>query len=56
MKNLQKNIVLVGLMGAGKSRVGRELARLMKTSLIDADKEIEAAAGLDIPEIFARFG
>ncbi|WP_022728743.1 shikimate kinase [Fodinicurvata sediminis] len=49
-------IVLVGLMGAGKSCVGRRLATRYGLSFIDADSEIEAAAGCSIPEIFARDG
>ena len=49
-------IVLVGLMGAGKSRVGRELARLMGLPFVDADHEIEKSAGMPIPDIFAEFG
>lgn len=49
-------VVLVGLMGAGKSRVGRELARLMGLPFIDADHEIEKSAGMSIQDIFAQFG
>ncbi|MGM0562157.1 MAG: shikimate kinase [Pseudomonadota bacterium] len=49
-------IVLVGLMGAGKSCVGRRLAARYGLAFIDADSEIEAAAGCSIPEIFARDG
>ncbi len=49
-------IVLVGLMGAGKSRVGRELARLLGLPFVDADHEIEKSAGMPIPDIFAEFG
>lgn len=56
MENPPRIIVLVGLMGAGKSRVGIELARLMKRPFVDADKEIERAAGMKIPEIFERLG
>lgn len=43
-------------MGAGKSRVGQELSRLMNWPFCDSDREIEAAAGLTIQEIFDRFG
>jgi len=49
-------IVLIGLMGAGKSTVGKRLAARLHLPFIDADIEIEKAAGLSIPEIFARFG
>lgn len=49
-------IVLVGLMGAGKSRVGAELAKLLNLPFVDADREIEKAAGMPIPEIFATLG
>jgi shikimate kinase len=49
-------IALVGLMGVGKSTVGRKLAARLHLPFVDADQEIEAAAGLSIPEIFERFG
>ena len=49
-------IVLVGLMGAGKSTVGRRLATRLRLPFVDADSEIEAAAGMSITDIFARFG
>lgn len=49
-------IVLVGLMGAGKSTVGRRLAHKLGLSFRDADHEIEAAAGMTIPDIFAIYG
>ena len=51
-----KTIVLVGLMGAGKSCVGRRLAAAIGQPFIDADKEIEEAAGCAIPELFSRYG
>jgi shikimate kinase len=51
-----KSIVLVGLMGAGKSTVGRRLARRLGLPFADADEEIEAAAGLTVAEIFERHG
>ena len=53
---VDRSIVLVGLMGAGKSTVGRRLAVELGLPFTDADQEIEAAAGLTIPEIFERFG
>lgn len=49
-------LVLVGMMGVGKSTVGRRLAARMHLPFVDADREIEAAAGLLIPDIFERFG
>ncbi len=49
-------IVLVGLMGVGKSTIGRRLAQRLQIPFVDADHEIEDAAGLSIPEIFERFG
>lgn len=53
---LPKSLVLVGLMGAGKSAVGRRVAAKLNVPFIDADHEIEAAAGCSIEEIFARHG
>jgi shikimate kinase len=50
-------IVLVGMMGAGKSTIGRRLAARLHLRFVDADMEIEAAhAGMTIPEIFASYG
>ena len=51
-----RSIVLVGMMGAGKSSVGRRLAARLGVPFIDADTEIEAAAGMTIADIFARHG
>lgn len=51
-----RSIVLIGLMGAGKTTVGRRLARRLGLSFTDADTEIERAAGKAIPEIFADHG
>jgi shikimate kinase len=52
----QRSIVLVGMMGAGKSSVGRRLAPRIGIPFVDADAEIEMAAGMSIPEIFASHG
>ena len=49
-------LVLVGLMGVGKSTVGRRLATRLALPFVDADHEIESAAGMTIAEIFDRFG
>lgn len=49
-------IVLVGLMGVGKTTVGRRLASRLRLPFADADHEIEAAAGMTVAEIFDRFG
>jgi shikimate kinase len=51
-----RSIVLVGMMGSGKSSVGRRLAARLSTSFIDADSEIEEAAGMTIAEIFDKHG
>jgi shikimate kinase/3-dehydroquinate synthase len=51
-----RSIVLVGLMGAGKTSIGRRLAARLGLPFRDADTEIEAAAGATVPEIFERFG
>jgi len=52
----QRAIVLVGMMGSGKSSVGRRLAGRLGLSFVDADTEIETAAHMTIPEIFAQRG
>lgn len=49
-------IVLVGMMGVGKTSVGRRLAHKLNLDFVDADEEIEKAAGLKVSEIFERFG
>jgi shikimate kinase len=53
---LPRTVALVGLMGAGKSSIGRRLAQRFKVPFVDCDNEIEAAAGASIEEIFARHG
>ncbi len=53
---LLRTIVLVGLMGAGKTSVGKRVAARLGVPFIDSDSEIEIAAGMTIPEIFASYG
>jgi shikimate kinase len=53
---ITRPVVLVGLMGAGKSTVGRKLAAMLGRDFVDADDAIAAAAGRSIPEIFETFG
>jgi shikimate kinase len=54
--NLDRTIVLVGLMGAGKSCIGKRLAQHFGLPFVDADREIEAAAGCSISDIFEVHG
>ena len=56
LPQIDRSIVLVGLMGAGKSTVGRRLARRLGVDFVDTDDEIELAADHSIAEIFERFG
>jgi shikimate kinase len=51
-----RSVVLVGMMGVGKSSIGRRLAARLGVPFVDADTEIEKAAGMSIPDIFARHG
>ena len=51
-----RSVVLVGMMGAGKSTIGRRLAARLGLPFFDADVEIEAAAGMSIPDIFETRG
>ena len=55
-KRLDRPVVLVGLMGVGKSTVGRRLARRLGLSFVDFDSEIEEAVGLPWGELFERYG
>ncbi|MDH3579209.1 MAG: shikimate kinase [Hyphomicrobiales bacterium] len=52
----ERSIVLIGLMGAGKTAIGRRLASCLGLDFIDADNEIEKAAGKSISDIFAEHG
>jgi len=53
---IDRPVVLVGMMGVGKSTVGRKLAQLLGLGFVDADEEIEKAAQMSVSEIFASFG
>lgn len=55
-KRLDRPVVLVGLMGVGKSTVGRRLAKRLGLSFVDSDAEIEGAAGYPAAEVFERYG
>ena len=56
MGRLKRTVALVGMMGAGKSSIGRRLAARLEVPFRDADSEIEAAAGCTVAEIFAHYG
>lgn len=53
---MQRNIILIGFMGTGKSTVGKKLAASLNFEFVDTDVLIEESAGVSIPEIFAREG
>ena len=53
---LHKTVALVGMMGAGKTSIGKRLSARLEVPFADADHEIETAAGMTIPEIFAKYG
>jgi shikimate kinase len=55
-RRLVRPVVLIGLMGAGKSSVGARLADILGVEFRDSDAEIEAAAAMTVPEIFERYG
>lgn len=55
-RRIDRPVVLVGLMGTGKSTVGQRLANLLNTDFVDSDAEIEAAAQRSVGEIFEQFG
>lgn len=55
-RRVDRPIVLVGMMGVGKTTVGRRLAAMLDLPFVDADEEIERAAQMAIPDIFAQFG
>lgn len=53
---LKKTVVMVGMMGAGKTAIGTAVARVLGVPFLDSDAEIVAAANMSIPEIFERYG
>jgi len=55
-RRINRPVALVGMMGVGKSTVGRKLANLLHLPFVDADEEIEQAAQMSVSEIFERFG
>ena len=55
-RRIDRPVVLVGMMGVGKSSVGKRLSNLLHCPFVDADEAIEQAAQMSIPEIFATFG
>lgn len=55
-QRMSRPIVLVGMMGVGKTSIGKRLAAYLNMRFVDADDEIEKAAGLSIAEIFEKFG
>jgi shikimate kinase len=54
--SLERNVVLIGFMGSGKSVVGRELTRLMRRRLVDTDQEVVRRHRMGISAIFAKHG
>jgi shikimate kinase len=56
MRRIDRPVVLVGMMGVGKSSVGKRLATMLRWPFVDADDEIERSARMTIPEIFDGFG
>lgn len=56
LSKLDRPLVLIGLMGAGKTRIGRMLAQTLQIPFTDSDDEIEKAAGCSVSDIFQRFG
>jgi shikimate kinase len=52
----KRSVVIVGLMGAGKSTIGKRVAQMLGLNFVDADTEIETASRMTIPELFERYG
>lgn len=55
-RRLDRPLVFVGLMGAGKSTVGQRVARLLRRDFVDSDTEIERAGGMSVADLFERWG
>lgn len=55
-RTIDRPIVLIGLMGVGKSTVGRRLGQRLRLPFVDSDREVELAAGMTIADMFDRFG
>ncbi|MGL4279399.1 MAG: shikimate kinase [Albidovulum sp.] len=55
-RKLKKTVVLIGMMGAGKSAVGNALSRILGAPFVDSDEEIERAANMSVAEVFKRDG
>lgn len=55
-RRINRPVVLVGLMGTGKSTVGRRLAAMIRRDFVDSDEAIEQAAAMTVAEMFERFG
>ena len=51
-----RSIVFVGLMGAGKTAIGRKVAAMLSLPFIDSDQEIESVSRMTVPELFERYG
>jgi len=56
LRSIDRPVVLVGMMGVGKTSIGKRLAARLGMDFVDADEEIERAAGMSIAEIFEKFG
>lgn len=52
----KRSIVFVGLMGAGKTAIGRKVAAMLRLNFIDSDHEIEEVSRMSVPELFERYG
>ena len=53
---MNKNIILIGFMGTGKTTIGKRLARALKREFVDTDEDIQYVTGMSIPQIFSKLG